>query len=241
MVFIVCICLFAKPVVAQSSEIQTDILVQKIASLIQSNRHAEALPYFQQLEQSGAKLTEVVYFRYIDALDKSSQINAAVAKGKEYLEKFSNKGKYYSEVIEIISRRSIEQDLEAKKALRFSEAAGGVLLGASTGLQWTQSDNGSEIDWYEASAYCQAKGSGWGLPSQEELAGLFDPTQSQNCVTVTSTCKVSPKFRLTGWYYWSRERGSSSGAWVVDMSDGARGHRHVEARGAYRALCVRRP
>ena len=130
-------------------------------------------------------------------------------------------------------------EAEAKKALRFSEAAGSVLLDTSTGLQWTQSDNGSGINWNEAGAYCRAKGSGWDLPSRDELVGLVDKTQSQKCGT--STCKVSPKFRLTEWLFWSRER-SGYYAWMVYLHDGDLFDEMVVVGGeSKRALCVRRP
>ena len=50
----------------------------------------------------------------------------------------------------------------------------------ATGLMWTSKDNGSNLDWPQATAYCaklQLAGyKSWRLPTNEELQGIYDPT-----------------------------------------------------------------
>ena len=54
----------------------------------------------------------------------------------------------------------------------------GVVLDAHTGLQWAAHDNGRDISWRDANAYClNYKGGGhadWRLPTSDELRGLYE-------------------------------------------------------------------
>ena len=49
---------------------------------------------------------------------------------------------------------------------------------SSTGLTWATEDNGSDINWNQASAYCESLTlgghKGWRLATIEELEGLYD-------------------------------------------------------------------
>jgi hypothetical protein len=48
----------------------------------------------------------------------------------------------------------------------------------ATQLLWTRKDNGSDVDWPQATAYCSklqlAGYNGWRLPTNEELQGIYD-------------------------------------------------------------------
>ena len=110
---------------------------------------------------------------------------------------------------------------------------------AARGPQWAESDNGADINWAEAKAYCASKGSGWRLPTVAELEDSYKTGQSTSCDAYT--CKVASKSRLTGPWFWSNEPKGSSEAWRVHLVSGAPNAGPVEARTRGRALCVRRP
>jgi formylglycine-generating enzyme required for sulfatase activity/uncharacterized caspase-like protein len=109
--------------------------------------------------------------------------------------------------------------------------------GAARGLEWAESDNGSDINWSEATQYCASKGSGWRLPTVAELENSYKTGQSMPCGDLT--CKVASKSRVTGSWFWSNEPNGSSHAWFVHLGDGTRNAGRVAYRGIYRALCVR--
>lgn len=95
--------------------VQVDVVMSKITTLLQANKEAEALPYFQQLEAMDTPLPESFYFYYIDALDKSGDANSALSRAEAYLSRYGKKGKYYGKVVAIMSRLSIQADKEAKE------------------------------------------------------------------------------------------------------------------------------
>lgn len=53
-----------------------------------------------------------------------------------------------------------------------------TVMDTRTGLMWASRDNGDDINWHEAEAYCRAFNGGgyndWRMPTQKELATLFD-------------------------------------------------------------------
>ena len=72
-----------------------------------------------------------------------------------------------------------EQELIAFKSpltIRFT-AANGVVTDTRTGLQWAAKDNGRDINWHNARAYCRNYSGGghtdWRLPTVSELKGLY--------------------------------------------------------------------
>jgi hypothetical protein len=89
-------------------------------------------------------------------------------------------------------------------------ASSGVIKDSSTGLWWTENDNGSDIAWSEAQAYCSAlrtsASGGWRAPSVAELRSLFDSNQVNHCQSNVD-CGVSPLFHLTMAGLWTNDRG----------------------------------
>lgn len=142
-----------------------------------------------------------------------------------------------STVIDVKAKAEAQAKLKLYAA-KFRDSAN-TLVEPKTVLQWTQSDNGVDISWAESSALCKALGNGWDLPSVVQLQALVDPSLSQSCGT--STCRVSPRFRLTEWRFWSNERDDSLQAWGVGLRDGVRYAQPIESSYDWRALCVRRP
>jgi len=124
---------------------------------------------------------------------------------------------------------------------RFVDAGDGVLKDNQTGLYWTQSDNGSNVNWGQAGAWCQQRGQGWQLPSVDELAGIYDDSGNVSTQCGSLTCTVSSKFRLTSYWFWSATPGNGSGeAWGVGLVLGERFSLVVSFAFNRRALCVRR-
>lgn len=99
---------------ALDKEVQIDILTNKITTLVKAGNNAEALPYFEQLEGMQATLPEAFDVMYIDVLDKAGKAEKALERGEAYLKKYGKKGKYYSKVIEVVSRRSMDVEKAAK-------------------------------------------------------------------------------------------------------------------------------
>ena len=134
-------------------------------------------------------------------------------------------------------------DLGNKGAGRMINLGNGMLQQASTGLQWTQRDNGSDIDWYGGRDYCSSLSlavGGWRLPDSTELQGLVDlagPTTACG----TFACRVSSLFALTNYWFWTSETFDSSSAWYVHMDDGYLDGIGMDVPDNRRALCVRRP
>jgi hypothetical protein len=109
----------------------------------------------------------------------------------------------------------------------------------ATGLMWTRQDNGSNVDWNQANNYCQNLTLGgyshWRLPTIEELAAIYDLTQTVN------GWHIKGGIRLTKCCSWSSSAGRASGeAWAFGFYIGER-LSHVRGYSdVLRALCVRR-
>jgi hypothetical protein len=116
-----------------------------------------------------------------------------------------------------------------------------------TELMWTKKDNGSDVDWYQATAYCSklqlAGYSDWRLPTIEELQGINDPSVSVRAVFDwgVSAVLVKGNLQLTGWQ-WSSSQGDTRGnPWTLGFGNGPPRNGFVSAHSySMRALCVRR-
>ena len=71
---------------------------------------------------------------------------------------------------------------EIGKDGRFIAYDNGTVLDTKTKLIWAAKDNGTDINWVDAKAYCESYKAGgyadWRIPTKEELAGLFDKSKS---------------------------------------------------------------
>jgi hypothetical protein len=91
----------------------------------------------------------------------------------------------------------------------------GTVLDTRTILMWAAKDNGKDINWQDAKSYCENyRGGGytdWRMPTQDELAGLYDANKSR-----PGACNLSHNIRvatelidITCLYLWASEtRGS---------------------------------
>ncbi len=123
----------------------------------------------------------------------------------------------------------------------------GVLRDGATGLQWTRNDNGRDVDWEDAKAFCAAKGGDWRLPGIEELAGLYNEAKAghYSAACAATNCKASPLFNLSGTWFWS---GTAVGtgttdafelAWGLLLVNGVRTQALRNVSYGARAMCVR--
>ena len=124
---------------------------------------------------------------------------------------------------------------------RFSVRSPGVLHDAITELDWTQADNGSDVDWKAARAWCTGRGEGWRMPKTEDLLGIVDASGTSRTNCGDQVCKVAPQFHLTGPWFWTGESNGPGKAWLVMLEGGVRqsGEADFAALNRSRALCVR--
>jgi hypothetical protein len=108
----------------------------------------------------------------------------------------------------------------------------------ATGLMWTKSDNGSNVNWNQASAYCSSLRLGgysdWRLATIDELQSIYDPNANVN------NWRVKGNLKLSGGH-WSSSAGNASGeAWRFNFDSGKRFSNLLGYSFYIRALCVRR-
>lgn len=74
--------------------------------------------------------------------------------------------------------REAQRGKEVGRDGRFIAYSQGLIKDTTSGLMWAARDNGSDITWSGARSYCKNyKGAGyrdWRMPTQDELAGLYD-------------------------------------------------------------------
>jgi hypothetical protein len=166
-----------------------------------------------------------------------------------------DRGKFW---VDIELKSQHERQLKTQQAEAAGKPAGAdVALNPAwtdlaTGLMWTKNDNGADVDWNQADAYCSnlelAGYSGWRLPTIAELEGIYDPSVSMKTAFDYGDVNVHVKgdLKLTGWY-WSSAQGDAPGkpwqvAWDVIFHHGTGEPRTFPLGFSYsmRALCVRR-
>ena len=151
------------------------------------------------------------------------------------------------------------QPAEAPRVPATDAAQNQTWTDPATRLMWTAKDNGSDVDWEQATAYCAkyqfAGHSGWRLPTTEELQGIYDPSVSARTLfghDFTVDVHVNGNLTVTG-STWSGSQGEGLGRpyqaqWFVklgglptspDMGKPLKNFMHFDWD--MRALCVRRP
>ena len=129
------------------------------------------------------------------------------------------------------------------------EAAEGAVRDGKTSLQWSQKDNGADVDFNGAKKYCEdltlAGHDDWRLPTLEELKGLYDekvaspPTYQYRGKAYP--LRVDPAFQLTAPGIWSSSLRYQNRpvAWSFFFSSGRELETMPNAKNYQRALCVR--
>ena len=94
---------------------------------------------------------------------------------------------------------------------RFIAYDNSTVLDTRTNLIWAAKDNGSNVNWANAKSYCENyRGGGgctdWWMPTQDELAGLYDDSGNyKNVITITTTSR---------WVWASERRGSDAAVFI---------------------------
>lgn len=103
---------------------------------------------------------------------------------------------------------------------------------------WTSSDNGRDIGWDDARSHCSNIGSGWSLPTTQQLTSLYQHgSDGTHCGSVT--CRVSPLLRLTGTWFWTSESAGYLKATAFSLANGFGFSFSSSNPFDRRALCVR--
>jgi hypothetical protein len=129
--------------------------------------------------------------------------------------------------------------LKAEQESAAQDEANGIWTDTATGLTWAKKDNGSNVNWQQATEYCRnlqlAGHSGWRLPTIDELQGIYD--QNAN----TGGFQVKGNLQLSGWHWSSSQRSASGEAWgFIFAGNGIRHSHPLNFTPHERALCVRR-
>ena len=156
------------------------------------------------------------------ALDEKRQ---KIAEEKERLEAEKEAArqaelerKRAKKILAMAPRPSVSTAQEIRRDGRFIAYSNGTVLDTSTNLMWAAKDNGSNINWQDAKSYCENyRGGGysdWRMPTQDELAGLYDQSltgYTQECCSTCNKVKITDLIHLTCCCPWASEtRGSDA-------------------------------
>jgi hypothetical protein len=122
----------------------------------------------------------------------------------------------------------------------------GTVLDTSTKLMWAAKDNRLDIDWQGAKSYCTSyRGGGytdWRMPTQDELAGLYDTNNNgykSDCCDACIKIKTTELIHLSCYYIWTSKKRGSDAAYF-DFGPGRRSWLYQSVDNYIRALPVRR-
>ena len=198
--------------------INPDLTLEEALRLVDKERRI-LLPGEEKIKadlQSVFAMMVIKAYRYKRALDRDASgeehtklvlkiaydyMNAITAKSKDDYRLFSmNRDE---------SQPSASGARETGSDGRFIPYNDGTVLDTRTNLMWAAKDNGADINWQNAKSYCQNYSGGghtdWRMPTQDELAGLYDGGSYKNVITITK------------WFVWaSKIRGSEAANFHFD-------------------------
>jgi TolB-like protein len=120
---------------------------------------------------------------------------------------------------------SASTDVETGRDGRFIAYNNGTVLDTRTNLMWAAKDNNSKIAWANAKSYCENyRGGGytdWRMPTQEELAWLYDAGKSRPGACNSYPIHVATELiDITCIASWASEtRGSEAAHFDFDYGD----------------------
>jgi hypothetical protein len=151
-------------------------------------------------------------------------------------------------VVAMGPRPSVSTARETRRDGSFIAYNDGTVLDTSTNLMWAAKDNGEDIYWQEAKSYCENyRGGGysdWRMPTQNELAGLYDEAKTYKSVCTVLfggqwNLRLTELIRLTCNWAWASETRGSDAALFVFNGGGLRSWNLKTAGDSRRALPVR--
>jgi hypothetical protein len=111
----------------------------------------------------------------------------------------------------------------------------------STGLSWTIDDNGSDLNWSQANAYCEGLNlgghTGWRLATIEELEGIYDRNLKKQY-------KAKEPINLQSANVWSGSKNKLGDSWIFNFGYGGSSLSSGGGGGCGtlgRAICTYRP
>lgn len=121
----------------------------------------------------------------------------------------------------------------------------GIIYDVNKGLMWASKDNGKDIDWYNANKYCENYRKGgftdWRLPSQHELAGLYEKGTTNTNPSIQG-CQgnypINRLFHITCSSLWSTKLNDSVST-LFFFYNGSRHKTNMSQKFGYRILPVR--
>jgi hypothetical protein len=126
-----------------------------------------------------------IYFNLGSVQTKAGNFDEAMRHYKRYLEIAPNApdaAKVREEIYKLEYRAEEEKAKEIKRDGRYIAHDNETVLDTQTNLMWANKDNGVGINWQDAKKYCENyRGGGytdWRMPTQDELAGLYDAAKS---------------------------------------------------------------
>jgi len=176
----------------------------------------------QAIEQAGASvesITQVVNFQLkYDAVESKSK--AILLPGFQIIDiGYIADGTYQVVLIGKIQAGGKEkQAREIARDGRFIAYDNGTVLDTRTNLMWAAKDNGRDINWANAKSYCENYRGGeytdWRMPTQDELAGLYDAGKQRPAPCNTSSpIYVATEFiDITCFIPWASETRDSHAA-----------------------------
>ena len=130
---------------------------------------------------------------------------------------------------------------EPAKDGNFIANSNGTVTDTRTKLMWAAKDNDSDINWTDAKAYCRNyRGGGykdWRMPTQDELAGLYDKEKAYPSSCGTDV-RLTRLIRLTCHWLWASETGGDAAA-GYNFADGDRFTTSQSGANKFRVLPVR--
>jgi len=125
----------------------------------------------------------------------------------------------------ILQEEGISFIQEIKQDGRFIAYENGTVLDTKTNLMWAAKDSGKMITWQNANSYCENyRGGGyadWRMPTQDELAGLYDSNKSYKELGADAYVHLTELISLTRCCHWASDSRGSDAAYF-NFSNGQR-------------------
>jgi hypothetical protein len=203
----------------------------KADGLFQIEEAAELLPKLTMARATHLGTKETREFRL-----ETPRIFAEIDQFGKFKEEEATAKKTSERAARLLSRKIINADG------RFTAYDDGTVLDRQTGLMWAAKDNGADVNWQNAKSYCENyRGGGytdWRMPTQDELAGLYDESKSYRPKQRDFSVHLTELIELTSYGQWASDV-RSSGAALFFFHIGDRSWAPPSASTYYRALPVR--
>ncbi len=111
-----------------------------------------------------------------------------------------------------------------------------------SGLEWANEDNGSDITWGDAGKYCAEFGSGWRLPTVDEVLNLNKLSSAVEVSCGQWTCSAPSTIHLTSAWLWTADVSKwDAGRHSIyfDLAKSIARETSPQIGDTLRALCVR--